>query len=324
LTFKWRDNSIRIISVLIAVLLWIYVTNEQNPVTDMTLNVPLVAENEPSNIIIKGMPKTVSVRVKGTRSVMGTIQRDVFSAYINLADAGVGEQELPVQLNSPPGVEVLRVSPQVVRIQTDRIIQKNVPVVVSIKGDVAKGQQVGDPVLKPQVVAVQGPGKVLDNITQVGVTVDVTGADDTLEREVAVETGADGVTVNPGRVLVTVPVTELPIKSLPVRLRITGEPAAGYIVSGSSVQPSSVQVTGRDTLLQNLTAVSTMFLDITGVSDDVEREVVLMLPDGVKSVEPEQVMINVQIQQMEEEQQSPGDNEESADRSLPLDNEQIE
>ncbi|WP_051273231.1 CdaR family protein [Desulfotruncus alcoholivorax] len=308
MTFKWRDNSVRILALFIAIILWVYVTNEQNPVTDLSYNIPLEA-NRPEGFIIKGLPKTINVRVKGTRSVVGALQRMDFTARVNLSGISeVGEQEVPVQLSSPPGVEVLQVTPQVIRVQVDKIVTKTVPVVVSLKGDVSDGQQAGEPVLKPALVSIRGPGKVLDQIKQLEVTVDVNGAKDTLERVVPVGTGAEGVTVTPDRVSVTVPVTNMPSKTIPVRIRLTGEPAAGYTVSEVTAQPLNVQVTANDEILNNLIAVSTMAVDVTGIASDIEKEAVLMMPDGVRQLKPDRVRIIVKISPAEGEQQPPPGN----------------
>jgi len=305
MTFKWRDNSVRILALFIAIVLWVYVTNEQNPVTDLSYNIPLEA-NQPEGYIIKGLPKTINVRVKGARSVTGTLQRMDFTARVDLAKiSGVGEQEFPVQLSSPPGVEVLQVTPQAIRLQVDRIVTKTVPVVVSLKGKVMDGMQVGEPVLKPPVVSIRGPSKILDQIKQLGVTVDVSNAGDTLERVVPVETGTEGVSVTPDRVSVTVPVTNMPSKTLPVRIRLTGEPAAGYTVSEVTAQPLNVQVTANDEVLNNLTAISTMVVDITGIVTDVDKEAILMLPDGAKQLKPDRVRITVKISPAAGEQPPP-------------------
>ncbi|SFH04610.1 YbbR domain-containing protein [Desulfotomaculum arcticum] len=309
MTFKWRDNSVRILALFIAVILWVYVTNEQNPVTDISYNITLEA-NQPEGYIIKGLPRTVNVRFKGVRSVTGTLQRMDFSARVDLSGISeVGEQQFPVQITSPPGVEVLQVTPQTVRLQVDRIVTKSVPVVVSLKGNVADGQQAGEPVLKPPVVSIRGPSQVLDEINQLGVTVNVNGAKDTLERVASVETGAEGVSVTPDRVAVTIPVIHVPSKTIPVRIRLTGEPAPGYTVSEVTSNPLSVQVTANDGILNSMTAVSTMAVDITGVASDVEKEAVLLLPDGVKQLNPESVHIIVKISPVEDEQQPPPENE---------------
>lgn len=299
MSLQWRDNSLKIIAVLLAVLLWVYVTNEQNPVANQIYSIPLTLQDEPAGYAVSGVPRMVSIRVKAPRSIISNLDKDDFKARLSLFGITAGGQELAVRVTAPPGVDVLQVIPETVQVQVDKIVNKNVPVVVHLKGDPAEGLQPGVPVLKPPVVTVQGPSKVLEKINQMGVTVDVTGATDTLEREVIMETGIEGVTANPGRVTVTVPVTELPARELPVRIRLTGEPAAGHVVSVITAQPHSVQVVGRENVLQNLTAVSTMPVDVTGITNDVEREVVLMLPDGAEQVRPDRVQIKVKITRVE-------------------------
>lgn len=295
MAYRWRDNSIRIVAVLIALLLWIYVTNEQNPVTDQTYNITLEKEDEPQGYIIKGVPNTVSIRVKGTRSVISTIEKDDFTARVSFAGIESGQKEVPVQVSSPPGVEVLQIMPQIVEPQADKIIQKNVPVVVNLIGDVGEDKQTGEVISKPPVVSVSGPSKLLAEIKQVGVTLDAAGAVSTFERKVAVKTGVKGVTTSPSEVLVTVPVIELPSKNLPVRLRYTGEPAAGFALDYTSVNPTSVQVLGSQDVLQGLTEISTMTVNISGIVENLEKEAVLILPDGAKSARPYHVQVKIGV-----------------------------
>lgn len=305
MTFQWRDNSIRILSVFIALLLWVYVTNEQNPVTDQTFSVPLVAQDTPRGYVVEGLPGTVSVRVRGTRLVVGALQREDFSALVNLSGVKPGRQEVRVQLIAPPEVEVLHISPAMLTITADKIEEKNVPVTAVVKGMVADGLQSGAPVVEPATATVRGPSGALTGISQLSVTVDVSGAAETVTREVRLDTGLEGVTAGPERVRVTVPVTALPVQSLPVRLRLTGEPAPGYEVSGTEVRPQEVRVTARDTVLRGINVVNTMALDISGISTDVEREAILVLPDGARLVEPDRVTVIINVARVEEEQPPP-------------------
>ena len=305
MVFNWRDNSIRIISVLIAVLLWVYVTNEQNPITDQTFIIPLVAQSSPEEYDVKGLPGTVSVRVRGAKNVIDTLQREDFTARVNLAGIKAGRQDLAVQIAAPPEVEVLFTSPSLVQVRAERIVQKNVPVVLTLRGAVAAGVQAGRPVLRPAAVAVRGPASLLEEIRRLNVSLDVSGINETIVREVPVQTGVEGVTANPNRVAVTVPVTALSVRSLPVRLRLTGEPAPGYQVVDTTASPRTVQVTARDDVIRGLTAVSTMELDISDLTADEEREVILILPDGARTVEPDRVTATVRVTPVEEEQPEP-------------------
>ncbi|WP_347490094.1 CdaR family protein [Desulfoscipio sp. XC116] len=311
MAFRWRDNSIRILAVFMALVLWVYVTNEQNPVINRTYHIPLTVQGKPTGYVTSGVPEKIYIKVQSPKSIGATLGAGDFTARVSLLGITEGERELPVQVTAPPGVEVLQVTPQAVRVLADRITEKNVPVALNLKGKVSHGLQKGEPVLKPPVVTLHGPSKLLAEINRIGVTVDVSGAADTLVRDVAVQTGVKGVTVSPGRVSVTVPVASLPAGELPVRVKLTGEPAEGYAAGDPLVQPAFVQVTGPQQVLDSLISVNTMAVDISGAAENVEKEVVLMLPDGAVSVRPDRVHVTVRIAPVETEQPPPPVEEEN-------------
>lgn len=313
MAFRWRDNSIKILALFMALLLWVYVTNEQNPLMSRNYQIPLAVQGEPEGFVISGLPEKVHIRVQGPRSIGSALGAGDFTAQVNLMGVTEGEFELPVQVTTPPGVELLQVTPRTVKVLSDRITQKNVPVTLNLKGRVAQGLQRGEPVLEPPVVTLHGPSKLLAEITRVGVTVDVSGAEDTLVRDMAVQTGVKGVTVSPGRVSVTVPVTALPARALPVRINLTGTPAQGYEMGEILVQPAQVQVTGPQQVIENIAEVRSLEVDITGATEDVEREVVLVLPDGATSVKPDRVRITVPIVPEETEPPQPPEEEENTE-----------
>ncbi|KAF1085068.1 YbbR-like protein [Sporotomaculum syntrophicum] len=292
---RWRDNSIRLIAFFMAVLLWVYVTNEQNPVSSHTYQVPLTVQGKPEGYVLSGLPGKVSIKAKIPRNLSATLRLSDFTAQVNLRGITEGEQQLPVQVTAPPGVEVIQVTPKVVRVAADKITQKNVPVTLNLKGEVARGLVQGKPVLQPQTITLEGPGKLLAGINHVGVAVDLSGVENDLVKEVTVQTGVKGVTASPSRVLVTVPVTSLPVKELPVRVELTGAPAEGYLVGEVAVLPATVQVTGPKQVIEALTEVNAQAVDISGVTKDVSREVGLVPPNGVISLQPKQVHIAVEI-----------------------------
>ncbi|AGL00163.1 CdaR family protein [Desulfoscipio gibsoniae] len=315
MTFRWRDNSIRILALFMAVLLWVYVTNEQNPVTNRTYQIPLNVQGEPEGYVTSGLPDKVYIKVKSPANIGAALRAGDFTARVSLMGITSGERELPVQVAAPPGVEVLQVTPEVVQVQADRLTRKNVSLALSLKGEVGQGMQRGEPVLSPPVVTLHGPSKLLAEINRVGVTVNISGARDTVVQDVAVQTGVQGVTVSPDRVSVTVPVTALPAGELPVRVKLTGEPAEGYVVGDIQVQPASVHVTGPQQVISNLAAVDTLQMNISGAYEDVEKEVVLALPGGTTSVQPDRVQVTVVIDPVETEPPPPAPEEEETENT---------
>lgn len=308
MTLQWKDNWIRLLALCMAIILWFYVSIEQNPVTDMNINyIPLTIQDLPSGYVLEGAPETVNIRVRGNRSTTGLLHRSDFKTYLEIP-AGVepGQLTLPVQVLPPPGVEVTRVTPREVTVQIDQVITKAVPVVVNLTGDPAPGLQLDQPVVEPARVELQGPQKVLAAIDQVQVTVDIAGAGDTLERTVNISAPARGVTVQPARVTVTVPSTGFPVQNLAVQVDLTGELAPGYEMVSVTTDPPAVQVSGPENILQGLTVVKTEPVDISGLDRDLEQEVSLVLPAGINLLGSPQVLVTVQVNPGEETQPAPG------------------
>lgn len=307
---RWRDNSIRLIAIFMAVLLWVYVANEQNPVTSHTYQIPLSVLGKPEVYVVSELPDKVDIKFKTSSNLGATLRVRDFTAQIDLSGIREGEQQLTVQVTAPPGVEVFQVTPQVIQVAAVKIAQKSVQVTLNPIGEVARGFVRGEPVMQPQAVTLQGPSKVLAGINRLDVALNLAGAENDLVREVPVQTGHKDVTISPNRILVTVPVNSLPTQELPVRVELTGAPAEGYLAGELVVQPATVLVTGPRQVIDVLTEVNAPDVDISGVTEDVARDVELILPNGATLLQPQQVQVSLDIVPQETEPQ-PGAEEES-------------
>ena len=61
---KWQ---LKIICLLLAIVLWFVIINEQNPLSEGSYTVPITVENLDSQYITSNVPKTVYVRLSGPR-----------------------------------------------------------------------------------------------------------------------------------------------------------------------------------------------------------------------------------------------------------------
>ncbi|WP_424659302.1 CdaR family protein [Desulfofundulus sp.] len=292
---NWRNLSLQILSLLMALILWVYVTNEQNPVDERLFNVSLQGRGIPDGCLVTGMPPTVNVRAQGSRGQLTILTPGDFQAVVDLSGVKPGENELTVNVNAPPGIRILQVSPSRVRVQVDRIVEKEVPVEVTFKGEPGPGHSIMAATVEPPLVHLKGPERLVGNVTRVTATVDVQGAEATLEKS-AVLTGLPrGVIVHPSAVKVTVPVLAMPEKEVPVEPQVRGTPAAGYQVEEVRAEPGTVQVSAPAQTLAALQRVSTVPVDIGGASENVVRKVNLVAPGGGVVLRPDQVWVTVRL-----------------------------
>lgn len=295
LQIRWQDNAFRLLALFIAIVLWIYVTNQTNPIVERAVRVSLESIDLAEDMVIHEMPASATIYYKSTRGRLPLVDTSDFKAWVNLDGLDSGTHSVSVQVDVPPGINVDRVSPDRVNVTLDRIIEKELQVALNIIGAPAAGYHQLEPVIAPRVVTAKGPSRLLEDIERVSVTVDIREADTGMEQVVPVSTGVEGVELQPNSVKVVVPIEPFPVRAINVSPRVRGEPAEGYIIENIIVEPNNIQVTGPANVLDRLQDAKTQFLDVSGANKDINRRVEVLIPQGASSVNPIDVQVTVII-----------------------------
>ena len=101
-----------IISLILAVALWMYVVGEMNPTTSKIFrDIPITLMNEQTltdqDLAVVGISaESLNLTLTGKRSDIGRIKSTDISAYVDLTDAGEGDNQLTVSLHVPSTVDV--------------------------------------------------------------------------------------------------------------------------------------------------------------------------------------------------------------------------
>lgn len=318
----WRNNSIKLLSVLLAVVLWVYVSNEQNPVREKILNVNLEHTGPAQNLVITGAPpESVRVRVQGNPNQLANLAPGDFKAVINIPEEKTGDLALPVNVSAPAGLRVTQVSPEEVRISVDHLVERQVTVAVSLRGTPAQGYTALTPVFQPGTVIVRGPARVVNEISQAAAVVDVQSADKDVEKTLPVNVGPSNsnVSLNPSTVRVVVPIVNaVASRTVPVLPQVTGNPAGGFTVKRSFTEPASVQIFGPADVLSTISNIKTEPVDIKSIDKNLIKDVGLVSPQGVTGVQPGQVKVQVELNKVEAPQQpQPNPNNSEPPRQKP-------
>ncbi len=292
-----RNYLIKLLSLLLAFVLWVYVSNEQNPVREKIINVNLEnTELAQSFLITGGMPESVRVRVQGNRIQLANLGTGDFRAVVDIPEGKTGEMVLPVRVIAPSGLRVAQVIPEEVHITVDRIVERQVPVAVSLRGTPAQGYTALAPVCQPGTVTVRGPAGVVNKVNQATAVVDIQSASADVEHNLAVSLGISDVSPVPSMVKVTVPIVSTAAsKTVPILPQVTGSPADGYTVKRSFVEPASVQVFGPEEVLSGISHIITEPFNIQGADKNLSEEVALVVPQGIVSVQPDRVNVQVEV-----------------------------
>jgi len=85
-------------------------------------------------------------------------------------------------------------------------------------------------------------------------------------------------------------------KEVPVRVDLKGSPASGFKVSGQTVYPPTVRVSGPQARLRDLEAAQTDAVEISGLDHDVTVKVNAFLSDALLQLGPHSVTVDIAIE----------------------------
>lgn len=300
-----KENILaRIICLLIACAMWVYVMTDQNPIVERSVEVHLQQNNLPNNMMVFNAPEKILVRVRGSRTqVMADNLDKQISASINLKNITEGQQSLPITVTYAGG-EVVTVTPKDVSIYVDTVSEKKVPVTTRIVGAVSSDMTIGTSVITPPEVTLRGATHRIDKVNKVVAPIDVTDHTGSFEAEsdlVAVsDDGYDipNMRIIPERVMVQATmVSQMLSTNVPVKLVMTGELPKGIVVTKTEILPESIRITAPPSVLKELKEVKTKPMDISKLDGSVVSAVELDLPEKIiPELRTVQVRISVERQ----------------------------
>lgn len=329
---KLTDNiPLKLMSVAVAILVWLIVVNIDNPVETNYYTIPdveLINKEyvESSDTIGKMcMPEenqeTVKVAVTAERKTLSRITASDIVAVADLQQA-VSLDTNPVMVPitaTCPGISSgnIKVSPQNLSVHLDE--KETQEFVVNISRDDSKpgkDYEVGTITSSPEKVRITGPKSLINKIDKVTATVSVGGRNQDFTQEVSLKVIDKNQEVlsdsemnslrieNNAKVMVVTRLWKIR-KNVKLLADYVGEPAEGYQVGNVKTVPDTISLAGSSEALENLALMQNTiqipeeFIDISGESEDVENKVNLteILPEGVKltSDSSEDVWVTVSI-----------------------------
>lgn len=277
----------RIICLLIACGLWVYVMTDQNPIVERNVEVRLQQLNLPNNMMVFNVPDKVLVKVRGTRTKISENPENKIQASLNLRSVTEGQQTVPVKVSFVSG-DVVSVVPSEVSVYVDTVSEKKVPVITRIVGAVSNDMTIGHSVIMPAEVTLRGATHRIDRVNKVVAPIDVTDHQGNFQAEselVAVsDDGYDipNMKIIPERVMVQATmVNQMLSMDIPVKLVVSGTLPAGVQVTKTQILPEHVQITAPPSFLKELKHLNTKPVDVSKLTGSTVVAVELDLPEKV-------------------------------------------
>lgn len=165
-----EDWSLKLLSLAIAIVLWLLVTGQNEPVT-AHVNVQLNFIRPQSLEISNDPPRTVDVLLTGSRNKLDDLTSLDLVATVDISDQRAGERVLRLadkaQISLPQDIKVDGFQPSAIPIRLEPIVDRQVPVEPKLEGKPADRFEVYAVYPSKGSVAVRGPASRVNALPKV-------------------------------------------------------------------------------------------------------------------------------------------------------------
>lgn len=284
---KQNNFGLKILSIILAVLLWVTIINVIDPHdSDIISGIPVEMLNQETLTglgytyeVLEG--KTVSINVEGpTSKIDGLTSADFYASadfstinpasdYVEIEvrciKSGIGKDDLSITLRNP-----------VVKLSIENRESKNMDVSVNLSGEPADGFATGNYSISPMSIKITGAESVIEKIAMVVAEYNVEGASmdisDTVSLKLYDEDGepidTTGLVLSRSEVRLKVPI--LVKKVVPVNYAYTGTVKEGYKISDITYSIGSIVIAGTADEVASVSSIDlpAELIDITDISED--------------------------------------------------------
>lgn len=295
------DKMLRLISFIVAVLIWLYINIVINPSIEVTvrdLPIQFVGTeklNDNGLGIVTESATTVTLKIKGNRKTMGKNNMDTIIAKADVSNVyNTGTVSVPVEVVIPfENSGISNQSVYAVDISVEKIKSKTLNLEINTEGSLADGYMAGPIDINPSSVTISGPESVIGKIVKAGVTLDYGNADVDIDAEVPIRLyGADGkefsimdailTRINRDNTGCKVHCAVVKLKEVDIHPIFDDDELIKRDQIIYSIYPSEVQIYGETALTAKISSISTEIISTEKLRENKKVKVKLNIPEGVK------------------------------------------
>ena len=295
-----RSKVVRIvISILVAIAMWLYVDLERAPERTMTIrDIPVEFSGENTTLadknlmLLSGYDTTIDLKIRGPKRELVKMNRDNVRVIASTSSIdSVGVHQLDWTVSFPDGVvrtnvSVEKASLSQITVTVGELYTKVVPVECQVVGEVAEGYFTGDVVLDPEVLTLRAQRDDLLNVSCARLTVDISGATRSVVQTVDVQLyDYDGNPVENSNIrtntsLIQAKVPVLTTREVELAVEFSGVPGAAMNSIKCDITPKTVRLNGEADVLDSIDKLVLATLHVDDLELHQQNSYVVTPPDG--------------------------------------------
>ncbi|MGI6192438.1 MAG: YbbR-like domain-containing protein [Christensenellales bacterium] len=320
--FGAREIAFMLVSLLFAVVIWVYVLNVENPTREKIVRdvkISFSGEerlNSNQKLTVKGDRSEIltdaTVIINVPANLYSEIKAESIIAQLDLSGIytpGKHTIKVTARVQGFSDVSIVSISPSEVTVDIDVIRERVLPVEIRYFGELQSGFWRGDVTLTPSAISLIGAASELGLINNAVVEIDLENTTDSIyETANIVLYDKDGNEIDASKFTgdlpyATVQMDVLPTKTVPIDVMgsLVGmdEIHPGYELTDIAVTPQPmVTIAASQDLLDEIDSVAIETISLSGASESrLLMDVNLLLPAGVRLISADSYNVSIHIEE---------------------------
>ena len=295
---KLKNNSkIKIISLLSAMVLWMYVMAIVDPEeTKLFENIPVTITNknelnERDLVIYPEQDLTTNIYVTGKLSNLKKVTKDDINVYGQINNPLEGNNEIYLKVSTSQRVNYDFKNPVMI-VTLEKIISEDKSIKVDITG--SGKNNVDNIMLQDNIdkVSISGPRSLVNKVKRVVGTVKVNGELNDFSQSIKLEpVDANGKVVEGVELekdSVNVNITLLTQKTVPITLKLSDNSESGV---NYTMSQNTVTIKGKKDIVDSINNIETQPVKLSEILPGTSKDIYLQVPSGI-TIETKYITIN--------------------------------
>lgn len=206
-----KDLVAKIVCVLLAIILWAYISNTN--IGETQVKIPVTFTELPDTLIrSKISSRYITVTLAGRKDILKNINIKSIKSRVDLSQPKIGKYDYPVEINKdelPENIDV-KLSRKVISVTIERKFFKKVKVKTDIADKVKEGYMLGRIRVIPDTVVLSGAESIVANIDFIKtVNISIANLTGRIIKEVPIDRSElSGINTDISKVKVIIPIIE--------------------------------------------------------------------------------------------------------------------
>ncbi len=262
-----NNYKVKIVSVLLASALWLFVYGGHHPRVSKTLTVPVVYENLPPDLRLDSPPKIIRARMHGDSKLLEEIKQDDLTAMVDLQGLKEGKHVVDVDVTNDTGARMVR-RDRTVELVLRRLNKIELPVRISFVGSLPINYGLGRVTFQPERVAVYGSEEELQRVSSVVTTIDLSDRRKSFQSDMPVYAedvsglNVTDVTLDPALISINVPIHSENTRIVPITAVYKNDESKDDYPN-ADYYPATITLIGDEDVLKKIRNVKTEEFDLS-------------------------------------------------------------